>query len=288
MKIHSKSRLLRLLPYTLKQQILGGLRAFGQLTARARLEPGFLLIGAQRSGTSSLYAGLIRHSQVAGALRKEIHFFDLHYSRGTAWYRGHFPWIRPKPGGLRAITGEASPYYLFYPHASGRVHRQYPGIRLIVLLRNPIDRAYSHYQHELQQGVETCSFEEALSLEDERLRGEVDRIRNDESYISFAHQHFSYRSRGLYLEQLQCWRRWFSPDQILILQSEAFFARQAEAYRQVLAFLELPDWAPGEIAHENRRAYPPMPASLRSCLSEFFEPHNQALYTYLGQDFGWK
>src|SRR5436189_26280 len=121
--------------------------------------PDFLILGAQKAGTTALYAYLRWHPQVTGPSFKEVSFFDRHYARGERWYRAHLPVRR------RAVVGEASPSYLFHPLAPERVARMLPEARLIALLRNPVDRAFSHYQHEVALGREQLSFEDALAGE---------------------------------------------------------------------------------------------------------------------------
>jgi|SRR5690242_3518862 len=119
--------------------------------------PHFLIIGAQRCGTTSLFEYLARHPDVAPPSAKELHFFDSEYHKGDAWYRERFPSLR---NGF--ITGEATPYYIFHPHTPTRVRDWNSKVKLIVLLRNPVDRAYSHYHHEVRLGTESLDFETAL------------------------------------------------------------------------------------------------------------------------------
>jgi hypothetical protein len=163
--------------------------------------PRFIIIGAQRCGTTSLYSYLIGHPYVASALQKEIHFFDLNFKKGVSWYRTQFPQL----GEQGFITGEGSPYYIFHPHVPKRIFDTVPRAKLILLLRNPVDRAYSHYHHEVKLGVEPLSFEDAIDREEERLHGQGEKIIADESYYSFNHQHYSYLCRGVYAYQLTVW-----------------------------------------------------------------------------------
>ena len=142
--------------------------AAGRATARWRPLPDFLVIGAQKAGTTALYAYLRWHPGITGPSWKEVSFFDRHWWRGEFWYRGQFP-LR---SGQR-LVGEASPSYLFHPLAPERVRSLVPEAKLIALVRDPVDRAYSHYQHEVALGREPLSFEDALAAEAERTRGEV-------------------------------------------------------------------------------------------------------------------
>jgi hypothetical protein len=186
-----------------------------RLTSSLRPMPSFLVIGAQRAGTSFLYSLLTQHPNVSAALVKEVHFFDLNFQRGTAWYRSHFPALGPTRG---RITGEATPYYLFHPLAPQRVAAVLPRVRLVAVLRNPVDRAYSHFQKEHRKGTEILPFERALKAESERVPGEREKLLADPAYRSVAHQRFSYLARGIYVDQIEAWSRCFSPDQLLVLR----------------------------------------------------------------------
>jgi hypothetical protein len=252
----------------------------------ARLKPSFIIIGAQRAGTTSLYSYLAEHPLIAPAALKEVHFFDVHFAKGTGWYWGQFP-ASPAAG---AITGEASPYYLFHPLAPQRIAELLPEVKLITLLRNPIDRALSHHQHESRRGKETLPFGEALAAEPARLRGEAERIVREPGYRSTAHQWHSYRSRGCYMDQLEQWLPHFPRENFLTLLSERFYADPSTALRQVTDFLGLPSLPPQQAASfekHNLASYEEMDPTLRQQLGEFYRPHNARLAEFLGEDPGW-
>jgi hypothetical protein len=263
------------------------------LTAPLRLLPDFIIIGAQKCGTTSLYRFLTeQHACIAPSLEKEIHFFDIAFGKGLNWYRAHFPTILykqylKKVRGQDLITGEASPYYIFYPHAPRRIFETVPQVKLIVLLRNPVDRAYSHYHHQVTRGRETLSFEQAIEAEPQRLSGELEKIMADEHYISFNQAHFSYLARGIYVDQLKAWSNLFPLEQLLILNSEAFFADPATTYRQVVAFLNAPESILQSAKKRNVGSYQKMSPATRQRLVEYFRPHNQRLFEYLGTSFNW-
>ena len=142
-------------------------RAWRRATAPARDLPDFVILGAQRSGTTSLYDWLSDHPAVVPATRKEVHYFDLHYDRGLGWYRAHFPM-----GHGAHLTGEATPYLLFHPLAPDRVARDLPPTtRFVVLLRHPVQRAVSHYWHERRMGTESETLAVAVAAEEQRLAG---------------------------------------------------------------------------------------------------------------------
>ena len=265
--------------------------AIGHLSASVRVLPDFLILGAQRAGTASLYYTLTRHPCVVAAVRKEVNFFDFGYWRGPEWYRGFFP-TRAAMASLRrdrgaAVTGEATPYYLFHPASPARVKTVAPDARLIVLLRNPVDRAYSHFQREVAKRREPLAFAEALAREAERLRGEEERLRTDARYHSLAHQRFSYRARGIYVVQLRAWMREFPRERFLILESEALFADPAPVLAEVTAFLNLPAWQPGTIGRHNQMRYTALDPTVRTDLEAFYTPYNAQLEALLGRTFSW-
>jgi hypothetical protein len=263
------------------------------LTAGIRLLPDFLIIGAQRCGTTSLQRYLIQHPCVAPGFRKEVHFFDRNLRKGVTWYRGHFPSAPYKYYvktilGRGFMTGEASAAYIFYPHAPRKILETVPHAKLIVLLRNPVDRAYSHYQHEVSLKYETLPFEQAIEQEPERLNGEREKMLADEDYESRSYRHHSYLSRGMYVDQLAIWLRLFPREQILIVKSEDFFAEPSRIFHEVLRFLELPGWELPEYKPYNAREYRTMNAATRKRLTQYFAPHNRRLGELLGRNFSWE
>lgn len=200
------------------------IRRAGRLaTAPLRELPTFIIIGVQKGGTSSLFEWIQSSPDVVPPASKEVHYFTRHYQCQFGWYKSYFP-LRSLMGGR--ITGEATPYMLFHRDAPRRTAETLPECRFIVLLRNPVDRAWSHYWHEKRKGRETLSFEEAIEKEAERIAS------ND-----WGHQHFSYLSRGLYAEQLERWFSCYPPDRFLIMKSEDIFADPHSAVARVSNWL---------------------------------------------------
>jgi len=266
----------------LRRAILGSGTALRRLDAGNRPLPSFLIIGAAKAGTTSLHEHLCEHPRVAVPRAKEVHYFDFSYRRGSSWYRAHFP--RARPG---EISGESTPYYLFHPAVPERVARDLAGVKLIALLRDPIDRAFSHHNHEASSGYESLSFEEAIAAEPERLRGEEEKLLRDPGYRSFSHQHHSYLARSRYAEQLERWLRCFDREDLLILAAEDLFARPAETVEAAQRFLGLEPDAPADLSPRNIRSYSPIAPQLRQRLQEEMEPHNQRLREIAGRDFSW-
>jgi hypothetical protein len=291
--MHGPRRLASALPQPAKRVIRRGERRIARATSHYRLLPDYLIIGAQRSGTTSLYKYLAQHPGVGAAfLGKGAHFFDKNYSRDLDAYRAHFPtraykrYVKMRRG-LELVTGEGSPYYLAHPHAPYRIAEALPRAKLIVLLRDPVERAYSHYQHELARGFEDLPFEEAIEREPRRLAGELEKMRADPSYDSFSYQHHTYLTRGRYAEQLEVWYSLFPRGQVLVLPSEELFADPDRTYRRVLEFLGVPPVSLADYEAFNPRSYAEMNGAVRRGLVDYFREPNQRLYELIGADFGW-
>ena len=287
------TRLSSVLPRPARRAVRQGGRRFGHLTARFRLLPDYLIIGAQRAGTTSLFKYLVQHPAVGRPfLGKGAHFFDTNDSADLDAYRAYFPttaykWYVKASRRMGFVTGEGSPYYLAHPHAPYRIAETLPDVKLIALLRDPVERAFSHYQHEVARGFEDLPFAAALEQEPTRLAGEVERMRSDPSYNSFALQHHSYLSRGRYAEQLEVWYGLFPKEQILVLRSEDLFSDPERIYLDVLRFLGLPSLSLREYEVFNPRTYTDMGAEARTRLVEYFAEPNERLYDLVGVDFGW-
>jgi hypothetical protein len=269
------------LPEPARKVLRGTFRTYGVATAGLRPLPDFLILGAQKAGTTALYAYLRWHPQVTGPSFKEVSFFDRHYARGERWYRAHLPIRRS------GIVGEASPSYLFHPLAPERVARMLPRARLIGLLRNPVDRAFSHYQHEVALGREELSFEGALAREDERMQGELERMLRDPSYFSYAWWNYTYAARGRYAEQLERWLDAFPREQLLVLFTEELAADTAGTYRRVLDFLGVDARGLDSYPRIFEREYGGMDPATRIRLEgEFAEP-NRRMGELLERELPW-
>lgn len=257
------------------------------------MQPKFLIIGVQKGGTTSLYQYLLDHPQVLPAATKEVHFFDLEWHRGLDWYLNQFPSDVPGDAAIehppQYITGEASPYYVFHPLAPQRAWEFDPSLKIIVLLRNPVDRALSHYYHEVRWGFETLEIEAAFDAEADRLVRELEQFQADPNYKSYAYQHYSYAARGHYVEQLEAWRSRFGSEQMLVLNSEKFYQSTAESLQRVIGFLELQSYDFPGFNHQfekyNAGDYSLPDQSLRQSLQGRFHATNQQLRDYLRREF---
>ena len=254
--------------------------------------PDFIIFAEGRCGTTSLYEGIVDHPNVHHALQKEIYFFDAEFQRGVGWYKYHLPFVwkkfwSTKIQGKKFLTGEATPRYCVHPYASKRVYELIPKIKLIALLRNPIDKALSTYHLQLANGRERLSFEDGLKEEESRIGGEMEKMEKDENYYSANFFRYSYLTRGIYVNGLKKWMNIFPGAQFFFQESESFFKNPSYALNQIYEFLNLPKFQAKQHTHYNSRKYPPMKPETRKQLIEYFKPYNEELYKLIGKSFDW-
>lgn len=269
-----------------------GIRQFGKMTAGQRVLPDFLMIGGKRTGSTSLYRNLAAAEDVLANFpkREELkgtYYFDVEYERGANWYRSHFVTRRTLDAetqrlGRRVVVGEASPYYLQQPHAAQRAARLLPHAKIIATVRNPVDRAYSHYRERVRQGIETLpTFEAALEAEDDRLAGEIERMAADPDYVSWNHLNFAYLGQSMYAEALTRWIDAFGPDNVLVMQSEDLFADTGSAIDRVRQCLDLEPLASIAAKHFNNLPGAPVDTALRADLMARFAQDQATTATLL-------
>ncbi len=257
-------------------------RAAGRSTASLRMLPDWLIVGAQKAGTSSLFDLLGQHPSVATPYLKELDYFSWFHDRSLGWYRAFFPLRR---AGL--VTGEASPYYFYDERSAARIAGVLPVARIIVLLRDPTDRTVSHYHHVHKRGLEPLGLSEALDAEPERLAGEKQRVRDDPGYVSMRLRHWSYVDRGRYAEQLERWLAVYPPDQVLVVCAETLFRRPDQAYARTLEFLGLSPFVPASFRAQNVNSYDTPDAAIRRRLDAEFAADNERLFALIGERFAW-
>jgi hypothetical protein len=260
-------------------------------SAHLRVLPDFLIIGTMKGGTTSLYDYLCRHNKVEVAFRKEVHYFDGNYTRGTPWYRGNFPTRRQMQQlGQGGVTGEATPYYLYHQAAAERIAGLVPHALLIAVLRDPADRAISHYFHSVRTGMDTRPIRQAFAEEKMYVQAEEERVLRDD-YTSDQHRMWSYVARGHYAQQLEEYYKRFSRKQILVLKSEDLFADPQSAVDEVTQFLGIDPVVLNDVKVLNAGTYSKSDSSeveqVREELQHYFRPHNEKLSGLLDRDFMW-
>ena len=263
------------------------------ITSHLRGLPDFVIIGAQKCGTTSLYHFVAMHPAVVPAPEKELGYFTTKYRFGKQWYRSNFPTNLSrrsfyKKTGQKLLSGEASPLYLFYPGVSGRMKGTLPDVKLIVILRNPVDRAYSNYHHTVREKWETLSFEKAIELEEERCAGEREQMIRDPDFVPVHYKRHTYLAKGVYADQLENWFKHYSRKQFLILTTEDFRKNSQQTLDQVFDFLGLSPFKVENLTDRNVGDYKKkMNEDTRKFLIEYFRPHNERLYKLLQRGFDW-
>lgn len=270
----------------LKRLILKIRLAVRRTIGGKRLRPSFIIVGAQKAGTTSLYKYLTQHPEIEATLEKEVHYFDLNYDKPLSWYQSFFP-LKKNNG---KITGEASPYYMFHPYAIKRIADFNSDMKIIVLLREPASRAISHYYHEVRLGRETLGMREAFNRENERMDEELEKFKKDQYYIGYNHQRFSYQSRGDYSSQIKEIIRYFKQENIKIIDSKEFFKHTSETVSDVLKFLDVDPTL--EIKTEKKfnaweKKADPEEKEIKAELKTKFENSNEDLFDLIGQKFNW-
>lgn len=252
-----------------------------KLTGRAGDLPGFVIIGAQRGGTTSMYNYLAQHPQIRTPHAKELHYFSLHYRRGLDWYRGNFPVLAPGE-----ISFEATPLYLFDERTPGRVAADLPSAKFVVLLRDPVSRAYSHYQHNRKHGIEPLSFEEAVAREPDRL---ASRSRSAAYAVRRRRRLYGYLERGDYAVQLRRWFDLMDPSRFLVLRSEEMYRDPQTTLDETLGFVGVEPYDDVVFSRHNgsTTSRPKLSNSLRAELAARFEGPNADLAQLLGWSSSW-
>ena len=277
-------------------------RAGAVLTAPWRGSPDFLLIGTKRGGTTSLYRQLETHDAYLplfpSAARlpmrenmKGVHFFDTHHHYGRTWYRSHFPSQLARRRRVASVgaafTGDASPYYLFHPLAAQRAAALVPDVKLLVLLRDPVERTISHWSEQTRNGVEQLSLADALAAEADRVGDAAEQLVAGRIRTSFAHEQQSYASQSEYAASLERWIEAFGRDRLLVLFSEEYYADPLAALRQVTDFLGVAPHGDVDLSVRNAAQRRGDDAAVRVALAERFAPDAVRLEAIVGRRPPW-
>lgn len=259
----------------------------------ARVLPDVVLAGVQRSGTTALFEALYRLPMVERPRRgKGSHYFSYNYHRGWEWFQSQFPTRRwadlvELRHGHRLFCFDACPYYLFHPFAIERMAQALPDVNVLVMLRDPVRRAESHYHHSVRHGHETMPFADALAAEDRRLAGEDDRMQQDWTYWSHSHEHHSYVSKGRYVDQIERLLRHYPSEQVMIVQSEAFYRDPDSVLADVTTWLGLPAVELAGSDDRNGHEYTKMDRAVREQLIAVYREPNERLFELIGRRFDW-
>ncbi|WP_110206242.1 sulfotransferase family protein [Nocardioides daejeonensis] len=280
------------LPPPVRRLVRSVALAWGMATARWRLRPAVIVVGAQRAGTTTLFRMLGDHPQlVRPTMVKGTGYFDDQYHHGMRWYLAHFPLrvtARLLARGHTPHTFECSGYYLFHPLAAERIARCLPHVQVVVVLRDPVDRAYSAYRHETARGFDDLEFAEAVRREPERLAGEAERLVSVPGSTSHSHRHHAYLGRSHYAEQVRRLYRTLGRDRVHLVEAERLFAEPQKEFRRLQEQLGLDPWDCGEVAVWNARPGADLDPELRSRLLAEFAEDDRVLTELLGHQPIWR
>ena len=273
------------------QKIFYGLikRHYYYLSSPLRILPECFVIGVVRSGTTSLHHYLGQHPCIGSSAYDEIGYFDDNYHLGINWYKSLFPTkfardkIIKKHG--KFLTYDVTPFYIYKPIVAKRIFELSPKAKIISNLRNPVDRAYSNYILMLQNGGTTKTFEEVVQISMEKIDKNQSKS-NDEAYLVNTFDE-NILARGFYADQLKIWFENFQKKQLLIIPSEDLAQKTDEILSKVFEFLDLPYFKIKDFTKHNKREYLPMKNETRKLLIEFYQPHNEKLYSLINQHFDW-
>jgi len=265
-------------------------KLINNLFNRFRLEPNFLIIGVQKGGTTSLYQYLSSHPLIDPSKKKEIHFFDQdsNFMKGYSWYNKHFP-LKPL-GNKETITFEATPAYIYFPFCPERIWHYNPKMKLILILRDPVERAFSQWNmfRNFQNSIKFNHLSEKRSF-DEVVAIEIGLIKQG-SIVALPEQH-NYVRRGIFIEQIERYLQYFPRDQIFIAESTAFRANKSIILSEITEFLGLPpyEWERVRAQTKNTGKYTELKMSTgaRRLLADFYRPYNEKLFKFLGKRYDW-
>lgn len=261
--------------------------------------PDFLIPGFIKCGTTSLYSYLECHPQILPAVEKEVGFFTYFFEQRLDWYLAHFPAI---PTSNNYLTGEATPVYVNYPSMASKILDLFPKLKLIILLRNPIDRAISSYYHENKVIFKFKQIPSNITATLEKIEIILKKLPDllllepsifntyKDEYIEYILDDalLPYLLNSLYIYYLEQWLIVFPKEQLLILKSEDLFGNPSATMKQVHNFLNISEYQLSQYRNSNPGSYPPIHPELRYQLVEFFHPYNQRLEEYLEMTFSWE
>lgn len=288
-----RATLVASIPQSKKNAVKRAIAFSRRVTPQPRMVPDFLVIGAQKAGTSSLMSYLQRHGSYLRPLLKDTYFFDRHFRRGLDWYLSFYPSLAAKASAEKrasgpVVTGEAATHYMSDPWSPARVHATFGDIKLILLLRDPARRALSHYHHNVRGRLETAPTAlEAFMREPERIAADRRRMEVDPTFYSRNYATYSYLARGQYAEHLRHWLEYFPRERMLIVCSERFFAATDAEFRKICRFIGIADPSTGHYPVAGPRNSSRIDEHALDYARAHFKQHNLALFELLQEQYDW-
>ena len=285
---NSNSSKFKQLYWFIKYQLMS--RHFYAITGPMRILPDFLIIGAKRCGTTSLYYHLPEHPCIAKSHHDSMGFFNDNFHLGLNWYRSFFPTnfykksLKSKFQKLLAF--DVTTGYIEKEFTADNIYQTKPDMKIISILRNPVDRAYSQYHLDVREKVETRSFEQAITEEIDELKRK-DLASHNNADRRFLSGKSNYLKKGLYALQLKYWFKIFPRENLLILSTEEFESNQQAVYNKIFKFLDISSFEVKDTKKMRKANYVKMNNKTRQTLLEFFRPQNEELFQMINIRFEW-
>jgi len=252
------------------------------LTSSFRVLPDFLVIGAKRCGTTSLYEYLGQHPCIKKSSHDHIGFFDDNFHLGIGFYKSFFPTIFEKKffefKNGKLLTNDVTSSYIQNSQTATKIFQTLPDKKIIVILRNPIDRAYSEYNLDLRANPDIQSFETIIQNEIDNMED-----KNDGEVIQNKH----YLKRGIYFDQLKPWFELFPKKNILILSTEKFGEDANNIFNIIFKFLNLENYNIKNSKRMQKGTYTKLNSKTREKLLKFYKLKNNQLYDLINEKFDW-
>ena len=261
------------------------------ITGFIRVIPDFLVIGAKRCGTTSLYQHLSEHPCISRSPRDNIGFFNENYHLGINWYKSLFPTVfykkKMESKNKQCLFFDVTSTYMEEELTAKNVYEVNPNQKIIVILRNPVDRAYSHYHVNVKEKSEKRSFEDAVFEEMNRIKSERIIQNKNKNLRVFTPNNIHYLKKGFYALQLKSWFKIFPREQILVLSTEEFQEDQNLIYKKIFDFLNIPNMKIKSIEKMEKGNYIPMKHDTRNLLLDYFRQCNHELFELINMKFDW-
>ena len=266
---------------------------FKMYSSSVRLLPTVMIVGFHKTATTSIHEYLIQHPNVIKPIRKEIGYFSVFFWRGEMWYKSHFPTIFSKliknKKNENFVVLDSDPNCSYHPHSPNRIYQRLPDIKLIFILRNPIDRAWSDFNQDLNRNwISKISFEEKIKDD----KADLDKMLNSLKYQKIQPDYFkemprAYLSIGKYVNYIKKWFEYFPPEQILFLTTDELKSDLDTSLTKIFKFLNIPNQPIPNLEKRNMGKYKKMNLETRKKLIEYYRPFNLELETLLNKKFNW-
>jgi hypothetical protein len=262
---------------------------FHRITSPLRDYPDFIILGNSFCAKTLLYNYLTQHRLILKNIFEESAFFVDYYEKGSSWYKANFPLkiqksLLKRKSGKIPLVGETInlPYY----EIPERVHKLIPNPKIIVILRDPIDRAYASYSSLVKKGIELLTFEEAVLKKIDRW-ADVNQKLTENQIEGLEEKISTYLSNSIYVYDIKNWIKYFPKEKMLFLKSEDLFEKPLETVNNTLEFLGLEPLVHLVNYSERLENTQLINTKIKEDLNKFFKPYNKLLYELLGCDLGW-